>query len=257
MTSRSARDTVQRPGGDAAVVRVHGTQKGAGDHHRLHAALLLCRPVRRRKAGDRRSLSQPLRGRRQAAGDHQLPQLRQPAAARDHGPVRRLPRRHGRSLPRARLPDRERQRLALQREQGDRRRQRDPADARRSAASACSTIGRSRRPSRSRPRARRSCFSAIRPAMSASRSGSTSVMAAATARRRRSIFGRAPARRTPAAADRPRPDHRGARRQRWRRRWSPSPRWRLAGGIGAQIEPPNVPNPAAILFGEDQGRGAL
>ena len=38
-------------------------------------------------------------------------------------------RRHGRSLPRARLPDRERQRLPLQREQGDRRRKRDPADA--------------------------------------------------------------------------------------------------------------------------------
>ena len=30
-------DTVQRPGGDAAVVRVHGTEEGAGDDHRLHA----------------------------------------------------------------------------------------------------------------------------------------------------------------------------------------------------------------------------
>ena len=65
----------------------------------------------------------------QAARGHQLPQLRQPAAARDHGPVRRVPARHGRRLPRARLPDRERQRQPLQREQGDRRRQRDPADA--------------------------------------------------------------------------------------------------------------------------------
>ena len=46
-------DTVQRPGGDAAVVRVHGTEEGAGDHHRLHAALLLCRPVSR--AASRRS----------------------------------------------------------------------------------------------------------------------------------------------------------------------------------------------------------
>ena len=46
-------------------------------------------PYRGREAGGRRSLSQPLRGRREAAGDHQLPQLRQPAAARDHGPVRR------------------------------------------------------------------------------------------------------------------------------------------------------------------------
>jgi len=28
----------------------------------------------------------------------------------------------------------------------------------------------------------------------------------------------------------------------------------LAGGIGAELTLPNVPNPAAILFGEDQGR---
>ncbi len=45
-------DTVQPPGGDAAVVRVHGT-KSAGDHHRRHSALLLRRPVRRRQAGGR------------------------------------------------------------------------------------------------------------------------------------------------------------------------------------------------------------
>ncbi len=28
-------DTVQRPGGDAAVVRIHGTEQGRGDDHRL------------------------------------------------------------------------------------------------------------------------------------------------------------------------------------------------------------------------------
>ena len=43
--SQVGADTVQRPGGDAAVVRVHGTQQGAGDHHRLHPALLLRRPL--------------------------------------------------------------------------------------------------------------------------------------------------------------------------------------------------------------------
>ena len=37
---------------------------------------------------------------------HRLPEFRQPAAARDHGPVRRLHRGHGRGLPGARLPDR-------------------------------------------------------------------------------------------------------------------------------------------------------
>ena len=41
------------PGGDAAIVRVHGTRQGAGDHHRLHAALLLRRPLS--KAASRRS----------------------------------------------------------------------------------------------------------------------------------------------------------------------------------------------------------
>jgi hypothetical protein len=101
------------------VVRVHGTKKALAITTDCTPRYCYADPVRGRQAGGRRGLPQPLRGRRAAAGDHQLPQLRQPAAARDHGPVRRLPRRHGRSLPRARLPDRERQRLALQREQGD------------------------------------------------------------------------------------------------------------------------------------------
>ena len=35
-------DTLAGPGGDAALVRVHGTQKGIGHFHRCHAALLLC-----------------------------------------------------------------------------------------------------------------------------------------------------------------------------------------------------------------------
>ena len=51
-------DTVQMPGGDAAVVRVHGTKKGARHHHRRDAALLQGRPVRRRQTGGRRSLAQ-------------------------------------------------------------------------------------------------------------------------------------------------------------------------------------------------------
>ena len=38
-------DTLQPPGGDAALVRVHGTEQGAGDHHRLHAALLQGGPL--------------------------------------------------------------------------------------------------------------------------------------------------------------------------------------------------------------------
>ena len=51
----------------------------------------------------------------------QLPQLRQPAAARDHVAVRRGGRGHGRGLPRARHPDHRRQRQPLQRDRRPRR----------------------------------------------------------------------------------------------------------------------------------------
>ena len=45
-------DTVQRPGGDAAVVRVHGTSKALAAHLRRHArATSLADPVDGRQAG--------------------------------------------------------------------------------------------------------------------------------------------------------------------------------------------------------------
>ena len=53
----------------------------------------LADPVRGRPPGGGRGLAQPDRGRRAAAGDHRQPQFRQSGEARDHGPVRRLPRR--------------------------------------------------------------------------------------------------------------------------------------------------------------------
>ena len=127
--------------------------EGAGAHRRRDAALLRGRSVRGRQAGGGGSLAQHHRGRRRAARDHRQPQLRQSGAAGDHGPVRRLHPRHRRGLPGARLPGRVRQRLALQRDQRPRR----SCRPRPSAASACSTISRSRRRSPSRPRARRSC----------------------------------------------------------------------------------------------------
>ena len=177
-------DTVQRPGGDAAVVRVHGTRSRPGADHRLHPALLLRRPASGRHAGGGRGLAQPGRGRRPAAGDHRLPQFRQPRAAAGHGPARRLHRGHGRGLHGARLPGRVRQRLALQRD----RRQRDPADAQ------CRRPGRDRRSGRhgrDRPGAEpasRWCCSASAWAGSAARSTGSSWSAARTARRRRSIW---------------------------------------------------------------------
>ncbi len=99
-------DTVLRPGGDAAVVRIHGSNRGARADHRLYAALLPGRPRNGRPPGGRRGLAQSLRGRRAPARAHRLPELRQPREPGGHGPVRRLPRRHGGGLPGARLPGR-------------------------------------------------------------------------------------------------------------------------------------------------------
>ena len=62
--SQVGADTVQRPGGDAAVVRVHGTNKALAMTTDCTPRYCYADPYRRRQAGDRRSLSQPLRGRR-------------------------------------------------------------------------------------------------------------------------------------------------------------------------------------------------
>ena len=116
---------------DAAAGRRRGRgadqrrPEGAGADRRRDAALLRGRSVRRRQAGGGRGLPQPHRRRRAAPRRDRQPQLRQPGAARDHGPIGRLHPRHRRSLPRARFSGRFRQCLALQRDQ----RPRDPADA--------------------------------------------------------------------------------------------------------------------------------
>ena len=121
-------DTIQPPGGDAAVVRVHGTDKALAITTDCTPRYCYADPYE----GGKQAIAEAYRNLcavgATAARGHQLPELRQPAAARDHGPDRRLPRRDERGLQRARLPDRERQRQPLQREQGDGRRQRDPAD---------------------------------------------------------------------------------------------------------------------------------
>ena len=118
-------NTVQRPGGDAAVVRINDGPK----------ALALTADVTPRYCeadpfeGGKQAVAEAWRnltavGALPARRDRQ-PQLRQSGAARDHGPAGRLHPRHRRSLPRARFPGRLRQCLALQRDQ----RPRDPADA--------------------------------------------------------------------------------------------------------------------------------
>ena len=109
--SQVGADTLQKSGGDAAVVRVHGTDKAL-------AISTDCTP--------RYCFADPYEG-GHAARHHQLPQLCQPAAPGNHGPDRGLLGRHGRCMPRARLPNRVGQRLALQRIQGHRRQLGHPA----------------------------------------------------------------------------------------------------------------------------------
>ena len=110
-------NTVQTPGGDAAIVRIEDGPEGPRAHHRRDAALLRGRPLRGRQAGGGRGLAQHHGRRRAAARHHRQPQFRQSGAAGGDGPARRLHPRHRRGLPGARLPGRLRQRLALQRDQ--------------------------------------------------------------------------------------------------------------------------------------------
>ena len=85
----AARHASSGPARDAAVLRVTGTPRGHRARHRLQRALLLPRPVRRRRAwrSPRRRATSSASAREPLAA-HRLPQLRQPGAARDHVAVR-------------------------------------------------------------------------------------------------------------------------------------------------------------------------
>ena len=118
-------NTVQRPGGDAAVVRVNDGPK----------ALALTVDVTPRYCeadpyeGGKQAVAEAWRN-ITAVGGTPLAitdnlNFGNPGKAGDHGPVRRLRARHRRGLQGARLPGRVRQRLALQRDAGPRH----PADA--------------------------------------------------------------------------------------------------------------------------------
>ena len=88
--------TVQRPGGDAAVVRMHGRRKALALTTDCTPRYCDADPEARRRAGGGRELAQPDRRRRPAAGDHRQHEFRQSRKARDHGPVRRRHRGHAR-----------------------------------------------------------------------------------------------------------------------------------------------------------------
>ena len=111
-------DTVRGPGGDAAVVRVHGTQRGLAVTTDSTPRYCLADPER----GGRQAVAEAWRnlvatGATPLAITNNL-NFGNPERPADHGPVRRLRPRHGRSGGGARLPGRLRQCLALQRNRG-------------------------------------------------------------------------------------------------------------------------------------------
>ena len=116
-------NTVERPGGDAAVVRVKGTTKALALKSDVNPFFCAARPVARRGARRRRGGPLGRLHRRPPARRHGLPELRQPGEAGGHGPVRGRGARDCGRLPGARGPGRVRQRLLLQRD----RRPRDPS----------------------------------------------------------------------------------------------------------------------------------
>ena len=82
----------RRRGGDSRRRR----SQGPGADDRRDRALLRRRSGRGRQAGGGGGLAQYHRARRDAAGAHRQSQFRQSRAARNHGPVRRLPAGHRR-----------------------------------------------------------------------------------------------------------------------------------------------------------------
>ena len=124
--------TVLGPGeGDAGVVRLPGSRRGVAVSHRRQRPLVRARPARGHPPGAGRGLPQRRLHGRAARGHDQLPQLRQPRAARGDVAVRRGRRRARRGRRGAGRPSHRRQRQPLQRDPGDARGRpgRDPADA--------------------------------------------------------------------------------------------------------------------------------
>ena len=170
------------------------------------------RGPRRLRGGPQRRL----RG-RAAAGDHRLPQLRQPGEARDRVGARRGDRGDGAGLRGARHPGRLGQRLALQRD----RRPRDPAHAgrrlrraRRRRAHGAGRLARGRRRSSSAATGSRSTAPSTRRSSSAARRGARRRPTTSPRRRSSTSSG---ARRRCSAPRTTSPD--GASRSRW-------PSWR-------------------------------
>ena len=115
-------NTVEGPGGDAAVLRLkhpdtgQETGRALALDDRRQPPVGCGRPSRRRGHDRGRVGHEPGRGRCAAAGARQLPELRQPRAPRGHVAALRGGRRHDRGARRVRCAVRRRQRQPLQRE---------------------------------------------------------------------------------------------------------------------------------------------
>ena len=94
--------------------------QGSRADHRLRRTLLRGGPARGRQAGRGGGLAKPDRCRRASARADRQSQFRQPGKAACHGTARRLHPGHRRGCARSRFPDRFGQRVALQRDDGDR-----------------------------------------------------------------------------------------------------------------------------------------
>ena len=106
-------NTIQGPGGDAAVVRLGEGPKGLALTTDCTERYCSADPRRRRKAGGCRGVAKSHRRRRAPAGADRQSQFRQSRAPRGDGRTGRLPRGRWRSGAGARLPRRFGQRVAL------------------------------------------------------------------------------------------------------------------------------------------------
>ncbi len=118
-------DTVQRPGGDCGVVRVHGSNKGLAITTDVTPRYCFADPFE----GGKQAVAEAWRN-ITAVGGTPLAvtdnlNFGNPEKPEEHVADRGRHQRHRRGLPRARFPDRLRQLLALQRDQW----RRHPADA--------------------------------------------------------------------------------------------------------------------------------
>ena len=101
-------DTVVLPGGDAAVVRIHGSNRGLALTTDCTPRYCLADPAPR-SPGGRRGVAQPLRGRRAAAALTDCLNFGSPRTRWSWASSSAAPRGHGGGLPGARLPGRLRQ----------------------------------------------------------------------------------------------------------------------------------------------------